>query len=386
MTRGRLAALVASRFVLNAIFRVAYPLIPFVAARYTVPEAAATWIVTVQVLFGLMSPVAGWLGDRIGYRRTMLLGLCGSLIGTVLVALAPNFVLLVVAFGVCGLGAAIYLPGMQAYVSALTHYGERGRAIGLVELSWSLAGIAAVPLLAWLVDVQNSTTIAFAALAVCVAGVTAITLTLPAEVVQVGSGNDDRPSLRTIMTPSVLGLLVFVALALGGNELLFIVQPTWATERFGASLSALGTAAFVFGFGEFGGALGSAVLTDRLGKRRAALWGFGVTAIVFLLLPLLSVNWISYLLCYLLFGLCVEFAIVATLTLASTVSVVGRGTIMALTVTVMQLGRAVASQIGVPLFQAGSVGVNAIVAAVLVALGVLIASRLVHEGEQSVAA
>lgn len=385
MTSGRLATLVASRFVLNAIFRVAYPLIPFVVARYQVDETAAPWIITVQVLFGLLSPVAGWLGDRIGYRRTMLLGLCASTVGTLLVAVAPNFALLVIAFGVCGLGAAIYLPAMQAYVSALTHYGERGRAIGLVELSWSLAGIAAVPLLTRLVDLQNSLTIAFAILAVSLIGVTAITLTLPAEMAQAGSHTDQRPSLRVILTPSVLGLLAFIGLALGGNELLFIVQPTWTTERFGASLSALGTAAFVFGLGEFGGALGSATLTDRLGKRRAALWGFSLAAIVFVLLPVLSFNWLSYLLCYLLFGLFAEFGIVASLTLASTVSVVGRGTIMALAVTVMQVGRAIASQIGVPLYEAGSIGANAIIAALLIGLGLLIASRVVREAEQPAA-
>ncbi len=56
LTYPRLATIVASRIVLNAIFRVAYPLIPFVVLRFNVPERTAAWLVTIQVLAGLTSP------------------------------------------------------------------------------------------------------------------------------------------------------------------------------------------------------------------------------------------------------------------------------------------------------------------------------------------
>ena len=117
LTYPRLATIVASRLVLNAIFRVVYPLVPFAALHFGVPARMATWLVTIQVLAGLASPIGGWLGDRRGYRTTMLLGLAVVLVGTAAVAIVKGLPATVAAFGLVGVGTAIYQPAMQAYVS-----------------------------------------------------------------------------------------------------------------------------------------------------------------------------------------------------------------------------------------------------------------------------
>ncbi len=78
--------------MLNAVFRVAYPLVPFVALRYGVSIEAATLIVTVQVLAGLASPIGGWLGDHVGYRNAMAFGLVITICGTLIIAAAPSLV------------------------------------------------------------------------------------------------------------------------------------------------------------------------------------------------------------------------------------------------------------------------------------------------------
>lgn len=383
---GRLATIVASRFVLNAIFRIAYPLIPFVAGRFGVSDDAAAWIVTIQVLMGLVSPVGGWLGDHIGFRRTMLLGATFVLLGTFGVALAPTLPLLIVAYGTCGLGVALYQPAVQAYVSVVTPYHLRGRAVGLVEVSWALAGFAAVPPLMWLVEWQGNFSGAFLILTACLAAAIFATLVaLPEANVPAASTNTaSTSSWRVIATPSVLGLLAFVFLTLGGNETMFIVQPSWATQRFAASPTDLGTALLVFGIGELGGSIASTLFTDRLGKRRAATLGFAFSAATYLLLPLLAVNWLSYLVCYFVYGLFIEFAIVSMLTFATTVSVQARATVMALAITSMQVSRAIASQAGVLLLVGTSLVPNGIVAAVLTSIGVVIALRWVHEAERPI--
>lgn len=379
----RLATLVASRFVLNAVFRISYPLIPFVVLRFGVADEQATWIVTVAVLLGLASPLGGWLGDRFGYRAIMLLGLALVGSGTLLATVTPSFGLLIAAFALSGLGTALYQPAMQAYVSALTPYHARGRAVGLVELSWALAGIAAVPPLTRLVELRGDFDIVFLILSIALGlAMLGTLLLLPSEHHSVTHAAARREPTGVLRERSVLGLLLFVFLAVGGVELLYIVQPVWATRTFDASLSALGFASFIFGIGELGGSAASAALTDRLGKLRAATLGFAVAAATFMLLPLISVSWLSYLVAYFLMAICVEFAIVASLTLASTVRVVGRGTIMALTVTALQVGRAIASQLGLPLLNASSLALTAVIAAALTLAGVLAALRFVREGER----
>jgi predicted MFS family arabinose efflux permease len=384
LSGGQLAALVVSRFVLNAIFRVAYPLVPFIATRFGVPVRDATWIVTIQVLFGLFSPLGGWLGDRIGYRATMLWGLGLSLIGTLGVAASPSLLLLIVAYGACGMGVALYQPAVQAYVGALTSYEERGRAVGLIEMSWALTGIGAVPIIAWMVQVQQSLVDPFLILSGLVAASILVTIfVLPVEAAHLrGDQSSDASFVKIASNPSVLGMFTFVFLTLGGWEVLYIVQAPWVTEHFKATLTDLGTAALVFGIGEMIGSLGSALFTDRLGKRRAATLSFGIAALLFLAQPFVSVNWLSYLACYMLFAVFVEFGIVASLTFATTISTVGRATVMALVVTALQVSRAIGSQVGVPVLNASSLLVNCLIAATLTLLGVVIAVRYVHEAEQ----
>ncbi len=381
LSPARLAVIVASRFVLNAMFRVAYPLIPFVAGHFAISLDVATWIVTLQVLSGLLSPAGGWLGDRIGFRATMLIGFALALLGALGATVAPTFALLVMAFAIFGVGVALYQPSMQAYVAVLTPYQQRGRAFGVVELSWALAGIAAVPPLTWLVEAQGGLAAAFGLLAASIAVMGLLTLLLlPPEPRQprVVTHAQTHPA---IWSPSVFGMLGFIALAMGGTELMYIAQPAWATEQFQVSLLDLGTASLVYGVGELLGATGSTLLTDRLGKRRAALLGFSLTALAFVALPSIGASWPLYLTMYFLLGVCVEFAIVASLTLASTVTLIGRATVMALVIAIMQIGRALASRLGVPLLTLASLYGNAAVAAALTLLGVLIAWRFVREAE-----
>ncbi len=380
--RVRLVTMVASRFVLNAIFRIAYPLVPLLALRFNISEQAATTIITAQVALGLTSLVGGWLGDRIGYRRTMLLGLGCTLLGVMGIIAAPTFMWVLVAYGMCGAGSALYLPAMQAYLSASTPYEQRGRAIGVVELSWALAGLVAVPLLLWLVDAQGSIQGAFTILASGVVVIIAATLLLlPNDHQSAPAASFTRMSpWQGLADPTVLALCVFLFLSIGGNELLFVAQAPWATARLNASTTDLGTAAFVFGIGELGGSVLSTLFTDRLGKRRASLLGFSCAALVYLLLPVVGGTWFGYLGVYALYGVAIEFAIVASITLSSTVSAGSRATVLALSFVAIQIGRSLGSQLGVPLLNAGSIGVNSAAAALVVLFGVFVAWRGVKEG------
>jgi len=373
--------MVASRFVLNAIFRMAYPLVPLLALRFNISEQAATTIVTVQVALGLVSLVGGWLGDRIGYRRTMLFGLCCTLPGVVGIIAAPTFPWLLVAYGLCGAGSALYLPAMQAYLSASTTYEQRGRAIGVVELSWALAGLVAVPLLLRVVDAQGSIQGAFLILASGVVAVLGATIMLlPDDHAPSSTTSSTRvPVWQGLADPTVVALCAFLFLSIGGNELLYVAQAPWLTAQFNASTADLGTAAFVFGIGELGGSVMSTLFTDRLGKRRASLLGFGAAALVYLLVPLLGITWFGYLGVYALYGVAIEFAIVASITLSSTISASSRATVLALSFVAIQVGRSLGSQLGVPLLSVGSIASNSVAAALVVLLGVFVAWRGVKE-------
>lgn len=374
----RLALIVASRLVLNTVFRLTYPLTQFVILRTGVGVQAAAGLVTVQVLAGLLSPVSGYVGDRYGYRRTMTAGLALATVGTALVALTLNFTLLLVAFGIAGLGTALYNPAMQAYVSSLTPLAQRGRALGAVELSWSLAGIFGVPLLALLVERTQSLTPAFTLLAVLLALMWAALFQLPPDDRTARTAAAPPPPLRALVRqPVVVALLAFLFLVLCGSETLFIAQAPWLRERFAASTVAIAQSLFVFGLGELVGVSLATAFTDRLGLRRAPIIGFACATLSYLALPLLSQNWTGYLVAFALFGLAFEFAIVASFSLVSAVYPPARGMVLAASGTAIQLGRTVGSQLGVATLVGGGIFGNSFLAALLTLVGCVVAARWV---------
>jgi EmrB/QacA subfamily drug resistance transporter len=99
------------------------------------------WIVNAYALvFAALMLAFGTLGDRLGRRKVMLIGVTIFIAGSVFGALAPNTPSLIAARGIMGIGAAACEPGT---LSILRHLypdkGDRARALGL----WAaIAGLA----------------------------------------------------------------------------------------------------------------------------------------------------------------------------------------------------------------------------------------------------
>ncbi len=71
-------------------------------------QATTTWVMTAPLLsFGVVAPVLGTVGDRIGHRRRSLLGTVLTIVAAVLTATALSIILPIVARALSGIvGAA----------------------------------------------------------------------------------------------------------------------------------------------------------------------------------------------------------------------------------------------------------------------------------------
>ncbi|MGW1892702.1 MFS transporter [Streptomyces sp. NPDC002004] len=94
----------------------------------------------------------GSLGDRIGRRRTLLVGVAWFAVASALCGVAPNAGALIAARALQGVGGALLTPGSLAIVRSVFHPDDQARAVG----AWSgLTGVAGAlgPFLGgWLID------------------------------------------------------------------------------------------------------------------------------------------------------------------------------------------------------------------------------------------
>jgi MFS transporter, DHA1 family, inner membrane transport protein len=388
LTNGQLAAVTLGRMALNVAYRIIYPLQPFLAQHLQVDLRTVSALVTVQVLASIVSPLGGTLADTRGERATMTGGLSLFCAGAALCALATGFGGFLAGYALIGLAVALYQPAAQAYLSKRTSYERRGWALGVFETSWAAAALLGVAPLMYLVQLTGrSAAVFWILLAAGACSLALIRFGLPplphpgeAGGKQVGSARQ-RIDWRALRTPSVIGVLGLLLLTACAVDLIFVVQGAWSKTSFGANDAQLGQVFGLLGIAELIGSLSSTVLVDRVGKKRAVLAGYALTAALMLALPLSEGSWLLFLALYFLFDLFFEFSIVASFPLVSGVAPTARGTLMALSVLVIGMGRAIGSQMGTPLWSSYSIWANGLIGAGLVLGGVLLCWALVRENE-----
>ena len=114
-------------------------------------ELIALWTVG-ALLLGAGAPAAGWLADRVGEARMMVLFFVGAGASSVFAAFAGSALQLQSALALLGLFGAIYHPVGMAWV--VRHARSRGTTMGLLGISGSF-GVAGAGIVAGFISDLN---------------------------------------------------------------------------------------------------------------------------------------------------------------------------------------------------------------------------------------
>jgi MFS family permease len=150
--------LVVARFLfLLGIYVVGRFLVLFVAQRFglgadAAAEQGGTVLAALTLATVLVSVPAGWLADRIGRGRLMLIGGVSGAAGMALLPLSGEMIVLILLGVLVAVGSAAFGAGSWATLTDLAEGDDAGRLLGLA--SWGTAGAAAAAGLAGpLIDV-----------------------------------------------------------------------------------------------------------------------------------------------------------------------------------------------------------------------------------------
>jgi MFS family permease len=127
------------------------PVLPFIRDEFGLDYTRAALVISAfSIPYGFAQLPAGWLADRFGARRLILLGISGVSLAGLAVGLSTHYVALLVALAVMGALGGGYHPSAPPLIAAVTEPSRRGRALGVHMIggsaSYFLAPLAAAAL------------------------------------------------------------------------------------------------------------------------------------------------------------------------------------------------------------------------------------------------
>ncbi|MFE9784535.1 MFS transporter [Nocardia salmonicida] len=254
------------------------------ATDLDVPEGVVGLSVSATALTALLAALGlGALFPRMD-RRTLLIGLTiGAAVSNVVVALAPNIVLLLIARLLLGLAVGGYWSMALVIAAKLVPAERLGKAMMIVNAGTTVATVAGVPLGVLLSTYVGWPTTFVIAAVLTAATAVAVRLMLPPIAPSKGVGFAALGS--ALRAPSVtLGLVSMVAVVAGHFAGYTYIRPALA-ELLGAGPAAIPVLLALFGVG---GLLGNFVLGALADRHLGALLLAVPTAIGLSLLAIIA--------------------------------------------------------------------------------------------------
>ena len=380
--------------------RMVYALLPAFARGVGVDVETFTRALAVRSLLGAASPLIGSISDQRGRKFGMLLGMSLFLLGTSLVVIWPTFPALVAAMLLTTTGKYVLDPSIHAFVGDQVPYPQRGQAVALIEIGWSLSYIVGIPLAGFLIR-RGGWMAPFPLLT----GLAVLSIILlarmpnspspthqPVNADGIHRTSTNQPSnlfsgVRDILThPSAVAGLLFGLFLSAGNEVVNIIFGVWLEESFQLQVTALSGAALVVGLSELGGESLVGVITDRVGKTRAIAGGLMLNNLMVVALPVMGRTLPGALVGLFLFYITFEFTIVSGIPMMTEIMPERRATLIAVNIAAFSLGRALAGWLAPSVFAWGifasawvSAGFNLL--ALLALRRVRVEERVIQPGE-----
>jgi predicted MFS family arabinose efflux permease len=360
--RAGVAPLTLAKITANSSVRFAPPFLATLASGLHVSLATLGTAVAVSEGVGLTAPVIGRLSGGRPRPTVMAAGLCGIGAGALVIASSRGAWQFGAGLALIALSKILFDLNVVAWITDRVSYGRVARVIGLTETAWALSMLTGVAVMGLLTGL-TSWRWAYVFIAACVVVMAVIVRSrLPMEA---------RPSaVRTVRAVRVRGRLGFGWWVVGATvaltaaaQAVFVTFGTWLQDDFGFSDTALSGIIFGLGLLELTATSTTVRFTDAWGKQRSTMIGASLIVPCGLGLAALHGHLALGAVLLALYIGAFEFAIVSSMSLASSLVPTNPTAGLAMVVSGATLGRALMAPVATAAFSAHGMWLDATIGA-----------------------
>lgn len=294
MSVMRVATFIISVFIVGMVEMMVAGIMNLMSGDLGVSEAIIGQLVTLYALtFAICGPILVKLTNRFAVRPVLLWTLVAFIIGNAMIAMAPNFTILVIGRILSSAAASLIIVKVLALTAMLTIPKNRGKMIGVVYTGFSGANVFGVPIGTMIGDAIGwRFTFLFIIIVSVIAGVLMMVyLPSTSELNQVqrqwGSTSNKQPNTSKILRPvEVVKYLAITFLILVANSVTFVyINPLILNH--GHQMGFVSLALLVNGIaGVIGTSLGG-ILADKLSSKRWLIIVFSIFIVMMLIMNLI---------------------------------------------------------------------------------------------------
>ncbi|MDQ3661019.1 MAG: MFS transporter [Actinomycetota bacterium] len=374
--RRALVAVFVARTAANSGLRVVYPFLPAIARGLSVSVPALAVVVALRNLGGLTTPLVARLAEHTGRRRLMGAAMFAVTAGCAMTAATSNFFFAAAGIVVVGIAKPGFDIPMQAWFGDRVPFSERGRVLGITELTWALSLAVIVPASGFLIAATSWRAPFVLVTLFAGAGTFAILRGIDSDV---PCKREPRPLALTSPRRLMLGAAVLFSTA---AEIPFVVYGQWLEGIFSLSVTGIGLFTLVVVAAELSGEAIVAAVSDRVGIRRMIIFGLVISALAYASFSLTGDSLVRAIVTVAVWIAAFECTIVATIPFMSELARESRDRLLSLLAVAIALGRASGALLAQPLYAVGGIRL----ATTLSGLCVVAALLLVHRAGRTTTA
>jgi MFS transporter, DHA2 family, multidrug resistance protein len=130
--------------------------LPHMQASLSATQESINWVLTSYIVASAIAlPISGWLADRVGRKRLLLISVVGFTVASVLCAMATSLTEMVIFRALQGVSGAFIVPLAQATLFDINPREKHGQAMALFGGGVMIGPILGPVLGGWLTDNYN---------------------------------------------------------------------------------------------------------------------------------------------------------------------------------------------------------------------------------------